>query len=119
MDNKNDKIDKVWVDLDYEVCDAGATLLAASIINQAARDYKSVVKHDKSHITFSNEGSYIYEDRESFRRFFRSEWFQALTAISKVDIDGERVIELIESGQNDSKNKNQLVFPKRGTKNDK
>lgn len=117
MDNKNDKIDKVWVDLNYEVCDAGATLLAASIINQAARDYKSVVKHNKSHITFKNEGSYIYEDREAFRNFFRSEWFQALTAISKVDIDGERVIELIESGQNDSSNKNQLVFPRKRKNN--
>ena len=119
MDNKNDKIDKVWVDLNYEVCEAGTTLLAASIINQAARDYKSVVKHNKSHITFKNEGSYVYEDKQAFRNFFRSEWFQALTAISKVDIDGERVIELIESGQNDSKNKNQLVFPKKKRKNNK
>ena len=119
MDNKNDKIDRVWVDLNYEVCDAGATLLAASIINQAARDYKSVVKHNKSHITFKNEGSYIYEDREAFRNFFRSEWFQALTAISKVQCDGEKVIDLIENKQNDSSNKNQLVFPKRKRKNNK
>lgn len=118
MDKKNDKIDKIPVDLDYEVCDAGASLLAAAIINQAARDYKSVVKHDKSHITFKNEGSYVYEDKQAFRNFFRSEWFQALTAISKIDVDGDWVIELIESKKNDKNCKNQLVFPKRGTKND-
>ena len=116
MDKKNDKIDKIPVNLDYEVCDAGASLLAAAIINQAARDYKSVVKHDKSHITFKNEGSYVYEDKQAFRNFFRSEWFQALTAISKIDVDGDWVIELIESKKNDKNCKNQLVFPKRGTK---
>lgn len=94
---KNDKIDAVPINLDYELCDAGAAHLAAAIIGQTARDYKYTVKHKPK------------ADREPFRRFFRSQWFEELTIISKVHCDGDKVIELIESGQNETTPKEQLV----------
>ena len=112
MPKKNDKIDAVPINLDYEMCDAGATMLAAAIIGQAARDYKYLIKNNHKTITIDGrkrDGSWIREDKESFRRFFTSEWFEILTIISKVQCDGEKVIELIESGQNDKNPKHQLV----------
>lgn len=112
MPKKNDKIDAVPINLDYEMCDAGATMLAAAIIEQAARDYKYLVKNGYKTMTIDgrkNSGSWIREDKESFRKFFTSEWFEILTIISKVHCDGEKVIELIESGENDKTPKHQLV----------
>ena len=112
MPKKNDKIDTVPINLDYEMCDAGATMLAAAIIGQAARDYKYLVKNGYKTMTIDGrkrDGSWIREDKESFRKFFTSEWFEILTIISKVQCDGEKVIELIESGQNDKNPKHQLV----------
>ena len=112
MPKKNDKIDAVSMNLDYEMCDAGAAMLAAAIIGQAARDYKFIIKNRQKTMTIDgrkNTGFWIREDKESFRRFFTSEWFEILTIISKVQCDGEKVIELIESGQNDKNPKHQLV----------
>lgn len=112
MPKKNDKIDTVPINLNYEMCDAGATMLAAAIIGQAARDYKFIIKNRQKTMTIDgrkNTGSWIREDKESFRKFFTSEWFEILTIISKVQCDGEKVIELIESGENDKNPKHQLV----------
>ena len=67
-------------------------MLAAAIIGQAARDYKYLVKNGYKTMTIDgrkNSGSWIREDKESFRKFFTSEWFEILTIISKVQCDGE------------------------------
>lgn len=121
MPKKNDKIDAISINLDYEMCDAGATMLAAAIIGQAARDYKFIIKNRQKTMTIDgrkNTGSWIREDKESFRKFFTSEWFEILTIISKVHCDGEKVIELIESGQNDKNPKHQLVSSHSAAKED-
>lgn len=55
-------------------------LLAGAIVLQAVKDYRKALKYDAETVKYE------------CRRFFRSEWFKALTTI-----DGERLISELES----------------------
>lgn len=89
-DNPNFKAES----LDYEMCDTGAAMLASAIICTTANEYKQAIKHNQCTLSYQN--------------FFRSQWFDALTAITQEYCDGGRVIELIEHGYNFEKSKEQI-----------
>lgn len=79
-----------------KMCDEGAKNLAAAIIELAAQDYKALIKTKGKYICFPGINQ---ESKESFRRFFRSEYFELLTTIViREDIDPEKIISGIESG---------------------
>ena len=60
--------------------------LANAIILQAVRDYRMVLKCLKR-----NPGDRDAQtDRDKIERFFRSQWYQALT-----DVDGEKLIGML------------------------
>ena len=61
--------------------------LAASIIEQALRDYRHARKNILQKYDVINSGSRIRE----IQRFLKSSWFRLLS-----DLDGEKLIELME-----------------------
>lgn len=80
-----------------KMCDEGAKNLAAAIIELAAQDYKALIQSKGEYICFPGVNQ---ENKESFRRFFRSDFFDLLTTIViREDIDPEKIISGIESGQ--------------------
>ncbi len=62
--------------------------LAASIIEQALRDYRHARRNILQKYDVINSGSRIRE----IQRFLKSSWFRLLS-----DLDGEKLIELMEN----------------------
>ena len=60
--------------------ESGVNLLRNAIIEQAAKDYKRIVKRKKRH------AKYGYYDEVELDSFFHSQWFELLT-----DVDGPRL----------------------------
>ena len=86
------------VSSEYEMCEDGAKMLAFGIVEMATQDYKRLIESGEDSVTFAEIGA---ENRETFRNFFRSQYFEMLSGIiTDTRVDSEKIISGIESGNN-------------------
>lgn len=72
----------VDIPLDYELCDEGVERLVSAIIESAINDF--IRKSRRGEETLLEE------------RFFHSDWFLDLCSVTPMDIDRDRVMEIVQ-----------------------
>ena len=70
------------IPLDYELCDEGMERLVSAIIESAINDF--IRKRRRGDETLLEE------------RFFHSDWFSDLCSVTPMDIDSDKVIEIVK-----------------------
>lgn len=69
--------------------------LSAAIIEQSVRDYEEYLrKYQQSDMRSSDKGKIARRIKE-IEHFFKSEWYENLTELCKLDIEGAYIIKVI------------------------